>query len=73
MCLAVPAIIIKRNKDQSGTIEMDGLKKDISLDLVPEAKVGDYVIVHVGYALSILDKEEAQKSIETMEAFREIR
>jgi hydrogenase expression/formation protein HypC len=63
MCLAVPAKIIEL-KDASATVEMDGLRKEISIELLEEIKVGDYVIVHVGYALSKLEQKEAEAMLE---------
>jgi len=66
MCLAIPAKIIEINGDM-GVVELGGVRKEISLVLVPEAKVGDYAIVHVGFAIQILDEEEARKSLEIFE------
>jgi len=66
MCLAIPAKIIEINGD-IGIVELGGVRKEISLVLVPEAKVGDYAIVHVGFAIQILDEEEARKSLEIFE------
>jgi len=69
MCLAVPARVIELKADDMASVELAGVRKDISLALVSGVCVGDYVIVHVGYALSRLDPDEAQK---TLELFREI-
>jgi len=63
MCLAIPALIVQRAEGDTAVIELDGVRKQISLALVPEAQVGDYVIVHVGYALTRLDPEEAQRTL----------
>ena len=68
MCLAVPAQLVNVN-GFIGTISLTGVTRDVSLMLVPEAKVGDYVLVHAGAAVQIVDEEEAQA---TMEAFREL-
>lgn len=68
MCLAVPAQLIKVN-EFIGTIELTGVTRDVNLMLVPEAKVGDYVLVHAGCAVQVVDKEEARA---TMDAFREL-
>ncbi|WP_251440747.1 HypC/HybG/HupF family hydrogenase formation chaperone [Veillonella intestinalis] len=68
MCLAVPAQLIKVN-EFIGTIELTGVTRDVNLMLVPEAKVGDYVLVHAGCAVQVVDEEEARA---TMEAFREL-
>lgn len=66
MCLAVPARVIEIYNDQSGLVEMSGIRKKVSLELTPEATIDDYVIIHVGYALSLLDKEEAMKTIKEL-------
>ena len=66
MCLAIPAKIIEIKDNHHGIAETDGLRKEISLDFTPEAKIGDYVIVHVGHALSIIDPKEAKKNTKTL-------
>lgn len=64
MCLAVPTQIVKLLDKQMAIISLGGVEKEISLVLLDEGvKVGDYVIVHVGYALSRLDEEDAQKTL----------
>lgn len=69
MCLAVPVLIEEVRPGDLALVELDGVRKEISIALVPEAEPGDYVIVHVGYALSRLDPEEARR---TLALFREI-
>ena len=76
MCLAVPGQIQSIQNpwpDQtdsflyrSGQVSFGGITKTISLAYVPEAKVGDYVIVHVGFAIAVLDSKEAEKSLEDL-------
>jgi len=68
MCLAVPMKVISLQND-TGIAEMSGVKKEISFMMLPEAEIGDYVIVHAGFAIQILNEEEAQK---TLELFREM-
>ena len=63
MCLALPARIVELRENELGVVDLGGVRKEISLALVEEAQVGDYVIVHVGYALSKLDTEEAEKTL----------
>ncbi len=58
MCLAIPAKILKINKNIAET-ESLGVVKEIDVTLVPDAKIGDYVIVHAGFAIQIIDKKEA--------------
>ena len=67
MCLAVPALVVSLDDDQMGTIELSGVSRKISLDLVPETKVGDYVIVHVGFAIQRLDEYEAQATLSLLD------
>jgi hydrogenase expression/formation protein HypC len=64
MCLAIPARVVARRDGDDALIDLDGVQKVISLALVPEAMPGDYVIVHVGYALSVLDPLEAQRTLD---------
>jgi hydrogenase expression/formation protein HypC len=63
MCLAIPALVIRRLDGDEAVIDLGGVRKTVSLALVPEAAEGDYVIVHVGYAISRLDPEEAHKTL----------
>ncbi len=68
MCLAIPARIKSINGYQA-EVEIDGLTRQVSLQLTPEAKVGDYVLLHTGYAINIIDPAEAE---ETLKLLREI-
>lgn len=67
MCLAVPGQVLNIENDQlrTATVSFGGVTKSVSLALVPEAGVGDYVIVHVGFAISRLDEEAARRTLET--------
>ncbi|MCL2724926.1 MAG: HypC/HybG/HupF family hydrogenase formation chaperone [Polyangiaceae bacterium] len=69
MCLAIPARIESLTTPGNAIVNLGGVRKEISLALVDEAAVGDYVIVHVGYALQKLDEEEA---LRTLQAFAEM-
>lgn len=67
MCLAVP-VQIKEIIDESNAIaEISGLKKQISIDLIDDVKVGDWVILHVGFALEKIDEEKAKRTLELFE------
>ena len=68
MCLAIPALI-KSINDREAEVEIGGISRRISLWLAPEAKVGDYVLVHTGYAITVIDRTEAE---ETLRIFREM-
>lgn len=63
MCLALPARIVELQAADQAVVELGGVRKSISVALTPEAKVGDYVIVHVGHAIGLLDAEEAEKTL----------
>lgn len=72
MCLAVPGKIIEIKDTpgmKMGRIDFGGVFREACLEAVPEAKIGDYVIIHAGFALSILSEQEAQ---ETLNAFAEL-
>jgi hydrogenase expression/formation protein HypC len=68
MCLAIPALI-KSIDDQQAVADIEGVTRDISLQLTPEAKVGDYVLLHTGYAIGVIDADEAE---ETLKLLREM-
>jgi hydrogenase expression/formation protein HypC len=69
MCLAIPTQVTAIDENNIATVELGGVERQISLIMTPEAKVGDYVLVHTGYAISVMDPEEAQASLE---AFAEL-
>ena len=63
MCLALPALVTELRPDDSAKVNLGGIAKTVSLALVSGVAVGDYVIVHVGYALSVIDPEEAARTL----------
>ncbi|NRT58547.1 HypC/HybG/HupF family hydrogenase formation chaperone [Sphaerotilus uruguayifluvii] len=63
MCLALPARVAELLPDLMAIVDLGGVRKEISLALTPEARVGDYVIVHVGHAIGRLDTEEAERTL----------
>ena len=70
MCLAVPGKIVNIEGEgllRSGRVSFGGIVKNVNLAYVPEAKVGDYVIVHVGFAISIVDEVEAMRTFEYLQ------
>lgn len=68
MCLAVPGKVLER-QDMLATIEVGGVTRKVSLMLLPEAQVGDFVLIHAGFAVQRIDKEEAEK---TLALFKEL-
>jgi hydrogenase expression/formation protein HypC len=70
VCLAIPGKIVDIREEhglRAGRIQFGGILRQASLDFVPEAQVGDYVMVHVGFAISRVDAEEAQRTYELLE------
>jgi hydrogenase expression/formation protein HypC len=63
MCLAIPVRVVELRGEDSALVDLDGIRKEISLALVDDVAVGDYVILHVGYALSRLDPDEAARTL----------
>ncbi|SFL46856.1 HypC/HybG/HupF family hydrogenase formation chaperone [Pelosinus propionicus] len=68
MCLAVPGKILAR-QDMLATIEVGGVTRKVSVMLLPDAQVGDFVLMHAGFAVQVIDEEEAQK---TLALFKEL-
>ncbi len=66
MCLAIPARVVEINDNDQAIVDLGGVRKDVSLALVEDVSIGDYVIIHVGYALTRLDPEEAEKTLALM-------
>jgi hydrogenase expression/formation protein HypC len=75
MCLGVPGEVLSIEEDaqglRKGRVRFGGVVREVSLDLVPEAQVGDYVVVHVGFALSVIDADEAQSVFQLLEELEE--
>jgi len=63
MCLAIPTRLIEIRPGAQALVDLGGIRKEISIALVPEAVVGDYVIVHVGHAIGLIDPEEAERTL----------
>ena len=70
MCLAVPALVTELLPDTMAKISLDGVSMTVSVALVKNVAVGDYVIVHVGYALSKVDPDEARRTLDQLDEAR---
>jgi hydrogenase expression/formation protein HypC len=66
MCLAVPVKIVSIDGDEAET-EIAGVRRRVSIALTPEAKVGDYVLLHTGYAIGVIDEAEAEETLKLLE------
>ncbi|MEO1655777.1 MAG: HypC/HybG/HupF family hydrogenase formation chaperone, partial [Bacteroidota bacterium] len=77
MCLAIPGKIKSISLEHDGLVRMakvtfGGISKEASLEMLPQAQIGDYVLVHVGVAISVVDEEEAQKTFKYLEEIGEL-
>ena len=76
MCLAIPGKVVTITREQElareGIVDFEGIRKSINLSLVPEASVDDYVLVHVGFAISRIDAAEAKRVFETLRQMDEL-
>ena len=76
MCLAIPGKVIsilgQEALSRTGKVDFGRIVKEINLAYVPEVRIGEYVIVHVGFAISIVDEEEAKKSFEYLKEIDEL-
>ena len=77
MCLSIPGKLIEITAEldetfRLGRVSFDGVIKEVSLTLVPEANVGEYVLVHVGAAISVIDEEEAKKTFDLLKQLGEL-
>ena len=66
MCLAVPVKVVSIEGNEA-EVEIGGVKRRVSIMLTPEAKVGDYVLLHTGYAINVIDEAEAQETLKILE------
>jgi len=63
MCLALPVRVVELKGETTAVVDLDGIRKEISIELVDDVRVGDYLILHVGYALARLDPDEAERTL----------
>jgi len=68
MCLAIPMRLTERD-EMSGVVELDGIRREISLMLLPEAEIGQHVLVHAGYAIGTVNEEEAAQTLELLREY----
>ena len=65
MCVAVPALVVSLNGSEA-EVDIEGVRRKTSIYLTPEAKVGDYVLMHAGFAIKIIDLQEARETIDLL-------
>ncbi|MCL2324767.1 MAG: HypC/HybG/HupF family hydrogenase formation chaperone [Actinomycetia bacterium] len=67
MCLAIPAQITERSGDRKATVNVLGVTREASLDLVPNAQVGDWILVHAGFGIEVIDEADARETLELID------
>lgn len=72
MCLAIPAKIEELSQDNTAQVNVLGVTRSVAVDLVPQAQVGDYVLVHAGYAIEVVDEQMAQETLDLIAEFPEL-
>lgn len=72
MCLAIPAKVAALEEGNLATVDILGVTREISVDLTPQAQVGDYVLVHAGFAIEVVDEQSALETIELVKQFPEL-
>ena len=72
MCFDIPAKLAEMKDDHLATVDILGVKRDIALDLTPQAQLGDYVLVHAGFAIEVVDADYAQETIDLIMQFPEL-
>lgn len=72
MCLAIPAKIVEMKDDNMVEVDILGVTRDASIDLTPQATVGDYILVHAGFAIEVVDQQYAEETIELIRNFPEL-
>lgn len=72
MCLAIPTLITEKKSDNLATAEILGVTREVALDLTPQANVGDYVLVHAGFAIEVVDADYAKETIELVKQLEDV-
>ncbi|MFI7117428.1 HypC/HybG/HupF family hydrogenase formation chaperone [Amycolatopsis sp. NPDC049868] len=74
MCLGIPGRIVRVDEEfpRTGIVDFDGLRRPVCLAYTPEAEVGDHVIVHVGFAISVVDETEAARTLAVLRAMPDV-
>ncbi len=66
MCLAIPAKVVEKLENNMARADIMGVQRTVSLDMVPDAQIGDFVLVHAGFALQVVSEEDAQETLELL-------
>ena len=71
MCLAIPALV-RSIKGKQAEVDIEGVTRQVSIQLTPEVKVGDYVLLHTGYAINVIDEAEAKETLKLLKELSEV-
>jgi hydrogenase expression/formation protein HypC len=71
MCLAIPMQLMERG-EMTGTVEVDGVRREVSLLLLDDAQVGEYLLIHAGYAIGRVDEQEAMETLQLLRAVADV-
>lgn len=66
MCLAIPMKVTEKREDNTGVVESSGVQREVDLSLIQDLKIGDWVLIHAGLAISRLEEEDAQETIKLL-------
>lgn len=72
MCLAIPARVKSIGDDRLASVDILGVSREVALDLTPAANIGDYVLVHAGFAIEVVSQEDAQETLDLIKEFPEL-
>jgi hydrogenase expression/formation protein HypC len=72
MCLAIPAKIVEIDDDRIATTDILGVRREVALDLVPQAQKGDFVLVHAGYGIEVVSEDFARETLDLIREFPEL-
>ncbi len=72
MCLAIPAQVKSIDEDRMGSVDILGVTREVALELIPNVKVGDYVLVHAGYGIEIVDEQSAKETLDLIAEFPDL-
>ncbi|MDO4590628.1 MAG: HypC/HybG/HupF family hydrogenase formation chaperone [Slackia sp.] len=72
MCLAIPARIVALEENNMADVDILGVARSISIDLTPQAKPGDYVLVHAGFSIEVVDERSAQETLDLIREFPDL-
>ena len=67
MCLAIPGKLVEKISEEKGLVDLGGVTKQVSLNFIPDVKVGDWIIIHTGFGLEILSEKDALETIELLQ------